>query len=55
MIKGLRNSKTEHILFLIFSKSIFFIFFQNKLKLIKHNNFFAIRRRSAEIIKKKKI
>ena len=53
MIKVLKNLKTEHVMFLTLSKSISSTFFQNESKLIKHNNLFATRRRSAEIIKKK--
>ena len=54
MIKVLRSLKTEHVILLTFSKLISFIFFQNELKSIKHNNSFATRYRNAEIIKKKK-
>ena len=54
MIKVSRSSRTEHVISLTFSKSIFFTFSRNKLKSIKYNNSFATRRRSAEEIKKKK-
>ena len=54
MIKVLKNLKIEYIIFLTLSKSISFIFFRNKLKLIKHNNSFATHHRNIEIIKKKK-
>ena len=53
MIKILKSLKTEHVMLLTLSKSISFIFSRNELKLIEHNNLFATRRRSAEIIKKK--
>ena len=53
MIKVLRNSRTEHVMFLTLSRSISSTFFWNKSKSIKHNNSFATRRRSAEVIKKK--
>ena len=53
MIKALRSLRIEHIMLLTFSKSVFSIFFRNKLRLVKHSNLFATRRRSAEIIKKK--
>ena len=55
MIKVSRSLRTEHVMFLMFSKSISFIFFRNELKLIEHNNLFATRRRNAEIIKKKNL
>ena len=54
MIKVSRSLRTEHVIFLTFSKLISFIFFRNKSRSIKYNNSFATRRRSAEIIKKKK-
>ena len=53
MIKVLRSSKIEHVIFLTLSKSISFIFFRNESRLIEHNNLFATRCCSAEIIKKK--
>ena len=53
MIKVLKSLRTEYIMFLTFSKLNFFIFFQYESRLIKHNNSFATRRHSAEIIKKK--
>ena len=40
-------------MFLTLSKSISFIFSRNELKLIKHSNLFATRRRNVKIIKKK--
>ena len=55
MIRVLRSSKTEQIMFLTFLKSISFIFLRNELRLIEYNNSFATRRRSAEIIKKKNL
>ena len=55
MIKTSRSSRIEHIMLLTFSRSVFFTFFWNESKSIKHNNLFATRHRSAEIIKKKKI
>ena len=54
MIKVLKSSRIEHIIFLTFSKSIFLISFRNELKSIEYNNSFATRRRNAEKAKKKK-
>ena len=52
MIKALRSLRTEHLILLIFSKLISFIFFRNKLRLIKYNNLFAVRYYNVNTIKK---
>ena len=54
MIKVSRSLRTEHVMLLTLLRSIFFIFLRNELKSIEHSNSFATRRRSVEIIKKKK-
>ena len=54
MIKVLKSLRTEHVMSLTFFKLISSTFSRNESRLIEHNNLFATRRRSAEIIKKKK-
>ena len=54
MIRALRSSRIEHVMFLTLSKSIFSTFFRNELRSVEHSNSFATRRRSVKIIKKKK-
>ena len=55
MIKVSKSLKIEHVMLLTLSKQVFFIFFRNESKSIKHNNLYTIRRRSVEITKKKNL
>ena len=51
--KVLKSLKIKYVIFLMLLKLTFHISFRNKLRLIEFSSLFAIRRRNAEIIKKR--
>ena len=54
MIKVIKSLKIEFVTFLTHSKLIIFTFLMNEKKYVKHNNIYARRCHSVEIIIRKK-